>query len=101
MDSLLLIGSCLRLTRLATTDDLGALWLREPVERAVRERPHLHRYADGLYCPFCVGFWVCLAGVSTYSVARRRPATLAAWRVVAGALSLNYLTGHVSARLDA
>lgn len=101
MDPLLVLGASARLTRLVTTDDLGAMWLREPLQRAALQRSDATvRYADGLDCPFCAGFWVSLLVTSSYTLSRRRPATLAAWRIVAAALTANYVTGHVSARLD-
>lgn len=97
LDGLLLAGAALRLTRVATTDDLGAIVLREPLANA----PIPPRLADGAGCPFCVGFWVSLATVGSYSLASRRsPATLHLWRVVAAALTVNYVTAHVSSRLD-
>ena len=52
---------------------------------------------DLLECPFCIGFWISL-GVAgsfvTYGDALW-------WNVIALALSVSYLAGHLVARLDA
>lgn len=58
------------------------------------------RLVSGLDCPYCIGFWIGAATLAAHGIAKRRRGSLRAWRAVAGALSLNYLTGHVSARLD-
>lgn len=102
MDALLLLGAALRLTRLVTVDDLGAMLVREPAHELAHRRgtPTAHRLADGVECPFCVGQWVCFSVLGGYALARRRPATLAAWRFVATGLTVNYLTAHLSSRID-
>ena len=58
------------------------------------------KLVTGLTCPFCAGTWIGFAAIGSYRIARRRPATLAAWRFVASGLSLNYLVGHVASRID-
>lgn len=102
MDALLLLGAAARLTRLVTVDDLGAMLVREPVHELAHRRgtPTARRLAEGVECPFCVGQWITLAVLGSYSLSRRRPATLAAWRFVASGLTVNYLTAHLSSRID-
>jgi hypothetical protein len=56
------------------------------------------KLAHGLDCPFCVGFWVGLIMLSATVLmpqALQKP-----WKVLLGALGLNYVVGHVSSRLD-
>lgn len=73
----------------------GQLGEDEPMSPAMR-------LVSGLYCPFCVGFWVGFAmilltlGVIVLSVTWLS----IAWYVALGALTLNYIAGHISARLD-
>jgi hypothetical protein len=59
------------------------------------------KLVKGLDCPFCVGFW---AGVvvlaSMIVVTRLVPPLLPLWRFVMGTLALNYVVGHVGAKLD-
>ena len=58
------------------------------------------KLVSGLDCPFCVGFWiggvVLLAEIAT----RRVPVLRGLWSFAAGMLALNYVTGHVSKRID-
>lgn len=102
MDHLLVIGATLRLTRLVVTDDLGGLLLREPAHEAARRQGTrtAQRLAEGIECPFCVGQWISFGVLGSYLLARRRPATLAAWRFVAGGLALNHLTAHIAVRVN-
>lgn len=58
------------------------------------------KLVSGLDCPHCVGTWVGYAAIGSYLFARRWPATLAVWRFLAAGLGLNYVTGHVSSRID-
>jgi hypothetical protein len=96
-DLALILGASLRLTRLITTDTLGQWWVVEPLASWVPQR--YQRYLSGLDCPYCVGFHATFAVISSYAVARRTH-SLTAWRVVAGSLAVNYITAHISARLD-
>lgn len=67
------------------------------------------KLTDGLDCPHCVGYWLgllvllaaLLAGApSTLPWLASSPLPLLVWRVICGSLALNYLVGHISARLD-
>lgn len=102
-DWLLVVGATLRLTRLIIRDDLGVRLIRYPLEEVLIDRlpERRHWLADGLSCPFCVGFWIGAAvlGLSLGVAALPSPAHLA-WEALLAALSLNYLTAHVGARLD-
>jgi hypothetical protein len=100
----LTLGTTLRLTRLIVADDLGAWWLRWPVDNAKHRWMQRHgtsvepgwaRYADGLTCPFCVGYWVGAAVLASYAVAGHTRA----WRFLAATLTLNEVAGHLAARL--
>ena len=119
-DLALIAGASLRLSRFVTTDTLGG-WLTAPAVRwaarhEVRARQDgrentapVHpddpvtwqaRAVAGLGCPFCVGTWLGFGVIATHLLARRSAPALAAWRAVAGGLSLNYLAGHLSSRID-
>ncbi|QHB37144.1 hypothetical protein QDA03_gp09 [Microbacterium phage Terij] len=58
------------------------------------------RLVKGLDCPFCVGFWLTGAAVLAAAAANRGPRRRATFQVLAGAFGANYLTGHISKRLD-
>ncbi|QHB37003.1 hypothetical protein QDA00_gp09 [Microbacterium phage Matzah] len=58
------------------------------------------KLAKGLDCPFCIGFWLTGAAVLTAAAANRGPRRRAAFQVLAGAFGANYITGHISKRLD-
>lgn len=89
----------LRLTRLVTTDALGDIAIVQPARRwANQDRPADREYTwrdftvDGLECPYCAPFWI---GLVVLALPDNR-----ATRWVLGGLALNYLTGHISERLD-
>lgn len=115
----------LRLTRFSTSDFLGEWLLVGPAKRwAWREthptkRPIAAGMTDGtpiptpdpttgwrsklvkgLDCSFCVGFWLGALVLLAEIVAPRIPVVRHLWRFAAGALALNYVTGHISARID-
>lgn len=119
--------AALRLTRFVTSDKLGEWWFvgrvkvwalrREAPEGAIvsdgRYQPGddamptppadwgwRSRLVSGLDCPFCVGFWIGAAVLLAEIVTRRIPVLRGLWSFVAGALALNYVTGHVSSRID-
>lgn len=58
------------------------------------------KLVKGLDCPFCVGFWITGAAVLGAALANRGPRRRAAFQVLAGAFGANYVTGHISSRLD-
>lgn len=58
------------------------------------------KLTKGLDCPFCVGFWITGAAVLGAAAANRGPRRRATFQVLAGAFGANYLTGHISKRLD-
>jgi hypothetical protein len=98
---LLVIGT-LRLVRLAIVDDLGRRMLI-PLESRLRGRLSEGKQwvADGFICPFCIGMWIGLFVVGTYVAADLTPGWyLMAWRILFGALALNYVVGHLAVRLD-
>lgn len=58
------------------------------------------RLISGLYCPYCVGFWIGAAMV-ILTVVLMPLATLGTlWLVALSILSLSYVVGHLSAQLD-
>lgn len=102
-DTILILGATLRLTRLVTTDDLGAWWVREPAyQAAVRhmartgQPPWWDKYRAGLSCPHCCGYWIGAGVLATHALAGRTRS----WRFVAATLTLNLVAAHLSARLD-
>jgi hypothetical protein len=102
-DLLLLLLATLRVSRLVTTDNLpGQWWIYGPLfKRAYQDGPKpWAKYVEGLQCPFCVGFWIgCLGLLSLWLVGGPGDAALW-WRYLAGAFALNWIVGHVAARLD-
>lgn len=121
VDTLLLTGAALRVTRFATTDVLGGWVLVDPLKRwAEKHEPSqpfgylapasapLHRLVSALDCPFCVGTQATLAiGAALALTASRRRSglsrTSAAGRLVRAAcatLGAAYVVGHVSHRID-
>ena len=56
--------------------------------------------AEGLACPFCVGFWIGLVVIVLTLVLAAVPVAAAIWFVLLMALSLNYVTGHLGASWD-
>lgn len=119
--------AALRATRFITTDTLGEwtivgrakMWAwrhggtwseqgeakdaylaGEPVATPPPSHGWRARLVKGLDCPFCVGFWITALAVIGAALANRGPRRRAAFQVAAGAFGANYLTGHVSARLD-
>jgi len=104
-DVALVTGLTMRLTRLVVSDDLGQLWLKDPVDRwlSAQEtsgRAHpLRRYSEGFDCPHCVSFHAAYLSLGSYLLARRLH-LLPVWRFAAGTMSLSAVVGHVSARID-
>lgn len=99
MNTAIRILATLRLTRLVTTDALGDIAVVQPARRwAGRHREWGQEYTwrdftvDGLECPYCAPFWI---GLVVLALPDNR---LTRW--VLGGLALNYLTGHISERLD-
>ena len=104
-----------RLSRFLTDDWLGHWWIVQPArdwalarqwasghpppdwEDRDESNPRV-RLVMGLDCPFCVGFWIGGAVLLAQIVCPRplRPALNFALTT----LSLNYVVGHISSRLD-
>ena len=117
VDTVLLTGAALRVTRFATTDVLGGWVLADPLKRwAEKHEPGqpfgylapasapLHRAVSALDCPFCVGTQAALAiGAAlalTSSPSRRRSPLGRALRAACATLGAAYVVGHVSHRID-
>lgn len=84
--------------------DIARIRSMDPAE-AAPPMPNAHwgwrsKLVNGLDCPFCVGFWIGAAVLLAELVTRRVPALRGLWSFIAGALALNYVTGHVSKRID-
>jgi hypothetical protein len=102
LDGFLLFAATLRLVRFAIVDDLGRRALI-PLESALRGwlSPGKQWVADGFTCPFCIGMWIGLLVVLTYVGADLLDGSwIGAWRLIFGALALNYVTAHLAARWD-
>lgn len=94
VDTLLLTGAALRVTRFATTDVLGGWVLADPLKRwAEKHEPGqpfgylapasapLHRLVSALDCPFCVGTQATIAiGAALALTSSLRPSGRAAGR---------------------
>jgi hypothetical protein len=101
---LLIIGT-MRLTRFFIVDDLGRRMLI-PLESALRTRLGESKQwvADGFICPFCIGMWIGTFVIGTYVVADLSAETwgwpLLVWRLIFGALALNYVAAHLVSLWD-
>ena len=128
LDLLLALGACLRLTRFIVADDVpGQWWIKDPLytwamrldERDRRETgrddaPYTGRrkllmqetgewqprwrYLEGLSCPYCVSVWMSAVVVATLLIAGGPGDAADWWRIIAGFLTLAWVTGHVAAR---
>lgn len=109
-DVLLLAGLTARVSRFFTADYLGDWWVVGPLsaKAAARDarwhggfKSPTHRYVTHLFdCPFCIGFWVAVGTTISLLLAGGAGDASQWWRWVAGAFTLNYVVGHLSARLD-
>lgn len=99
LDLLLVLGLTLRLTRLIIADDLGAWWVREPAIDWAEDHPGRYKLVSGLYCPFCVGFWIGVASLASLALVGGPGDAHEVWRYIAGAFTLNWIVGHVAARM--
>lgn len=106
-DLLLLILASARVTRLFTTDNVpGQWWIYGPLYKRAygqgshHKAPKWGKYLEGLTCPFCVGFWVCVVAVLLLWLVGGPGHAAEWWRWVAGAFALNYVVGHLSGRMD-
>lgn len=102
LDVLILVVATLRLVRLFIVDDLGRRLLI-PLESRLRGRlsDSQQWVADGFTCPACIGMWIGLASVLLwYGADVAGGGWLIAWRLIFGALALNYVVAHVAWRLD-
>src|SRR3546814_13547883 len=102
LDVLILVIATLRLVRLVIVDDLGRRMLI-PLESRLRGRLSQSRQwvADGFTCPACIGLWIGLASVLLwYGADAAGGGLLIAWRLIFGALALNYVVAHLAWRLD-
>jgi hypothetical protein len=99
-DILLLVLASARVTRLILVDSLGEWWLVKPAIVWATGRKS-EKYIEGLLtCPFCIGFWICLAGVGSLMLAGGPGNAAVWWQVLAGTFSLSYIVGHVVAKID-
>lgn len=101
LDAFILLGATLRLVRFFILDDLGRNMLI-PFESRLRGRlsEKWQWLADGFTCPFCIGMWIGLATVVSYPGLEFGQGWLTAWRIVFGALALNYVVAHLISRWD-
>lgn len=104
VDTCLLLGLTLRLSRLITGDHVGLWFVRGPASMwAQRHEPNGDGWRAklqlGLDCPFCIGFW--LGGLALLSLwLAGGPGDAAAWwRWSAGLFALNWAVGHIAGRM--
>lgn len=104
LDIALVIGAALRITRFIVYDHLGDWWIVQPIESWARNRrnPDLAiKYVKHLLdCPFCIGQWVAGAVVLSLLLVGGPGDAADWWRWVAAIFALNYVQGHINARLD-
>lgn len=110
----------LRLTRFIVSDTLGEWLIKRPAEKWAEKHDMAYlnagpsdevlaqkvesgepltpqsKLVSGLSCPFCVGFWITLAVVIARPLIERSRIV----RTLASALSINYVTAHISSRID-
>jgi len=117
----LLVLAAARATRFFTSDTLGEWTIVGPAKRwAFRHEapeefrdlvddpqptPEAHwgwrsKLTKGLDCPFCIGFWLGALILLGEVTVGRVPVLRQLWRFAIAAFALNYVAGHVSARLD-
>lgn len=58
------------------------------------------RLVSGLWCPFCVGFWIGVGIIAATILLAPLAVWGAIWAVLLAMLTLNYIVGHVSAKID-
>jgi hypothetical protein len=120
-DTVLVVGSTMRLTRLLVTDDIGNWFVKWPAYRWAGEHNpvpaapevgslvHTNTWEPnwrdklvmGLDCPFCVGTWIGFGVLAITELLPSRSPLGRLWRFVMAGLTTNYVTAHISSRLDA
>jgi hypothetical protein len=99
-DLLLLAGLTLRIIHLVTTDTISDRYLRQPAYKWAGDDERREFWAEGLECPWCVGFWlsgVCLASL----ILAGGPGDAADWwRVAAGWFTLSYLAARAESLMN-
>lgn len=58
------------------------------------------RLVSGLWCPFCVGFHLAWIMIALTLALVTVPVASIIWHVILAALAINYVTAHISARID-
>lgn len=58
------------------------------------------KLVSGLSCPFCAGFWIGLLVLAVTKIIPERSLVGRAWKLLLGALALNYVVGHISAKIE-
>lgn len=79
------------------------LWLNEQLRKLDSDDPisWQARLVSGLYCPFCIGFWLgAIVLVLTVILVPLAHVGIV-WVAFLALLTLNYIVGHISSRLDA
>lgn len=118
-DLLLLLGFTLRLMRLFGVDHLGRWYLQDPVLNWAWDRGQLVEVISddehdeyqqngwrgkiwaGVSCTaFCLGFWITVAVIVSLYACGGPGEAATIWRYIAGAFALNYLAGHIHAKVD-
>lgn len=85
-------------------DQIEEVFERDRITGRPQETPNpmwgwRSKLVTGLDCPFCVGFWLGALVLLALPLTRV-PVLGAVVRFGLSALALNYITGHVSAKLD-
>lgn len=115
LDLFLLLGLTARLTLFVTTDSLGALLIRDPMEAWARrglpfkgktfyvgEESYYSRrdyWVSGIYCPWCVGFWLGAATMLSLYIMGGVGSASETWRLVAGIFTINLIVAPLTGAL--
>lgn len=99
LDLFLLLGLTMRATRIITSDTISERYLREPLmSRVKNDRQEF--WVEGLYCPYCVGFWISGLCLVSLMLAGGPGDAAMWWRLGAGWFTLNLIAAHLGSRLD-
>lgn len=98
----IMLGYGVNGTDILATSEKVAQEHRETLERAepYPQRGWRSKLVSGLECPFCLGFWIGTFTLGTAAICNRSPRSRSAFRFVAGSLGMNYVLGHLQARID-
>lgn len=80
----------------------ATMFIQDKVDQLEQDDPMSWqaRLVSGLSCPFCVGFHLTWAMIVLTLLTVTVPVLSIIWHVILAALAVNYVTAHISAKLD-